>query len=93
MAVGRARAAVLLGPGEAGVSRLAELLAPLTVSVLEAAGAARLRTVGQILRDEVAHLLAEGSLVGSVAQIHVAILTPDERPVAFGQVPGTVPGT
>ena len=85
VAVRRAGAAVLLRPGQPGVPGLAELLAPLTVGVLEAAGAARLRAVRQVLRDEVAHLLAEGSLVGGVAQIHVAILTPAGRAVAFGR--------
>ena len=75
VAVRRTRAAVLLRPGETGVACGAELLAPLAVGVLEPAGTAGLRALGEVLRDEVAHLLTEGCLVGRVAQVHVAILT------------------
>src|SRR5205807_9616906 len=76
VAVRGARAAVLLRPGQARVPRLAELLAPLTVGVLEPARPALPRVGGKLAGDEVAYLPAKGRLLRRVAEIHEAILTP-----------------
>src|SRR5581483_9169763 len=79
VAVRGARAAVLLRPGEARVARFAEPPAPLAVRVLEPAAAARLRPLRDVLRDERAHLGAEGGLLRRVAEIHGAILRDENR--------------
>ena len=74
VAVRRARASVLARPRQAGVAGLAELAAPLAVRVLEPASAARARALREVARDEAAHLLPEGRLIGGVAEVHGTIL-------------------
>src|SRR5262249_5454924 len=91
VAVGRARAAVFLRPREAGVSRLAELAAPVAVGVLEAAGAAPAGSLREGLRDEAAGLPAARPPLGGGAPLHEAILNRKDamellRPVTEAEV-------
>jgi len=72
--VRRACAAKLLRPGQPRVAGVTEPLAPLAVGVLEPAAAPLPRGGGQVVRDELTHLLPECRLVDGVVEVHDTIL-------------------
>ena len=81
-AVGRARAAELLRPGQAGVARVVEHPAPLAAErVVEALGAAAAAPplLREVRVEPGAQLGAEGGFVGRIAKFHGTLsLTPND---------------